>query len=122
MYIKKCDRCGQQIIYRPETNTIFPIYEIEKICGPQFYSSKIYVDLCTECQKKLSLWLNNDETALNKEIDKLKAENELLKHQIEINEMQQNARNQVIKNSLEYEQGHSFRNIIKKISDKIRRS
>ena len=59
MIVKTCDRCGSKISTNPMTNTILPMFFINKLEG--FAMGWQSVDLCHRCEKELAEWLNNKE-------------------------------------------------------------
>lgn len=54
-----CDKCGTEIFYNPNMNTIMPSYYIQKISAHTY--GYIRVNLCHDCEKKLDEWLNTKE-------------------------------------------------------------
>ena len=60
MTTKTCDKCGTQINMNPMTNTILPMFSIQKI--ENFMLGWQSVDLCQKCEKILAEWLNDKST------------------------------------------------------------
>ena len=60
MTTKTCDKCGTQINMNPMTNTILPMFSIQKI--ENFMLGWQSVDLCPKCEKILAEWLNDKST------------------------------------------------------------
>jgi len=57
MTTKTCDKCGTQINMNPMTNTILPMFSIQRI--ENFVLGWQSVDLCPKCEKMLAEWLND---------------------------------------------------------------
>ena len=53
-----CDRCGKEIRIDPLVNVRFPQYAIT-VCPVIGYTKR--VDLCSDCQDDLTVWLKGDD-------------------------------------------------------------
>lgn len=59
MKINVCDRCGKQYAnVNPMQQAALPLYTIYKTGGYPIYTNE--VDLCNECRKDFSRWLNKE--------------------------------------------------------------
>ena len=57
MNIKKCDKCGAEIVEHPLQQTILPHYSILAMYD---FSNIVSVDLCSKCQRDFEKWLHNE--------------------------------------------------------------
>lgn len=55
MQIKKCDKCGAEIIEHPIQQTILPHYSILAMYNA---CNVVSVDLCSKCQGEFEKWLH----------------------------------------------------------------
>lgn len=58
MLKKICDKCGAEIVEYPGMNMILPYYKISRVNPMNLEFPQHYVDLCADCQKKLTNWLD----------------------------------------------------------------
>lgn len=64
MQIKKCDKCGAEIIEYSLQQTILPYYSILAMYNA---CDVISVDLCNKCQREFEKWLHSNQEDNNAE-------------------------------------------------------
>lgn len=57
MQIRKCDKCGTEIIEHPLQQTILPHYSILAMYNA---CDVVSMDLCNKCQREFEKWLHGE--------------------------------------------------------------